>query len=51
MKIPCFIELSMMAALDDAGAEIKVDNVAVRGRIAKEYAFEVVTVQLPTPNA
>ena len=41
----------MMAALDDAGAQIKVDNVVDCGCIAEEYAFEVVVVQLPTPNA
>ena len=41
----------MMAALDDAGAQKEVDNVVVRGCISKEYAFEVLAVQLPTPNA
>jgi len=51
LKIPHLIELSMMATLDDAGVEIQVDDVVVRGSVAKEYALEVVTVQFPTPNA
>ena len=51
LKVPCLIELSMMATLDDAGVKIKVDDVVVRGSVAKEYALEVVTVQFPTPNA
>ena len=51
MKVPRLIELSMMATLDDAGVEIQVDDVVVRGSVAKEYALEVVTVQFPTPNA
>ncbi len=40
-----------MEGLDDAGVEIKVDNVVVRGRVVKEYALEVVTIQFPMPNA
>jgi hypothetical protein len=51
LKIPCLVELGMVATLDNTGIEIKVDDVVVRGRIAKEYALEVVTVQFPTPNA
>ena len=51
MKIPRLVKLNMMAALDDTGVEIKVDNVAVRGRVAKEYALEVVAIQFPTSNA
>ena len=51
LKIPCLVELSMMAMLDDAGVEVKVDNVVVRGSVAEEYALEVMTVQFPMPNA
>ena len=51
LKIPRLIELCMMAMLDDAGVKIKVDNVVIRGSVAKEYALEVMTVQFPTPNA
>ena len=29
----------------------KVDDVVVRGRVAKENALEVVTIPFPTPNA
>ena len=50
LKVPRLIELSMMATLDDAGVEIQVDDVVVRGSVAKEYALEVMTVQFPTPN-
>jgi hypothetical protein len=51
LKIPHLIELCMMATLDDAGVKVKVEDVVVRGHVAKEYALEVVTVQFPTPNA
>ena len=51
LKIPCLVKLSMMATLDDAGVEVKVDDVVVRGSVAKEYALEVMTVPFPTPNA
>jgi len=51
LKIPCLVKLSMMATLDDAGVEVNVDDVVVRGSVAKEYALEVMTVQFPTPNA
>ncbi len=51
LKIPRLVELSMMATLDDSGVEIKIDDIVVRGSVAKEYALEVVTVQFPTPNA
>jgi hypothetical protein len=40
----------MVATLDNTGIEIKVDDVVVRGRIAKEYALEIVVIQFPTPN-
>jgi hypothetical protein len=51
LKIPRLVKLCMMAVLDDAGVEIKVDDVVVRGRVDKEYALEVVTIQFPMPNA
>ena len=51
MKVPRLIKLSMMATLDNAGVEIQVDDVVVRGSVAKEYALEVLTVQFPMPNA
>ena len=51
LKIPHLIKLCMMATLDDAGVKIKVDDVVVRGSVAKEYALEVMTVQFPMPNA
>ncbi len=41
----------MMATLDDSGVEIKIDDIVVRGSVAKEYALEIVTVQFPMPNA
>ena len=44
------IKLGMVAILDNTGVEIKVDNVVVRGDIAKEYALEIVTIQFPMPN-
>ena len=51
LKIPRLVKLSMMAALYNAGVKIKVDDVVVRGRVAKENALEVVTIPFPTPNA
>ncbi len=51
LKIARLIKLCMMATLDDAGDKVKVDDVVVRGSVAKEYALEVMTVQFPTPNA
>ena len=51
LKISCLIKLCMMATLEDAGVKIKVDDVVVRGSVAKEYALEVMTVQFPMPNA
>jgi hypothetical protein len=51
LKIPRLIKLCMMTMLDDAGVKVKVDNVVVRGSVAKEYALEVVAVQFPTANA
>jgi hypothetical protein len=51
LKIPRLIELCMTATLKDAGVKIKIDDVVVRGSVAKEYALEVVTVQFPTPSA
>ncbi len=50
MKIPRLVELGMVAMLDNTGSEIKVDDVVVRGHIAKEYALEIVTIQFPMPN-
>ena len=50
LKIPRLVKLGMVATLDNTGIEIKVDDVVVRGSVAKEYALEVMTVQFPTPN-
>ena len=51
MKIPRLIKLCMMTTLDDAGVKVKVDDVVVRGSVAKEYTLEVVAVQFPSANA
>ncbi len=51
LKIPHLLKLCMMTTLDDAGVKVKVDDVVVRGSVAKEDALEVVTAQFPTPNA
>ena len=51
MQVPCFVKLGVVTALDDPGVEIKVDDVVVRGCVAKKNALEVVAVQFPTPNA
>jgi hypothetical protein len=40
-----------MTTLDDAGVKVQVDDVVVRGSVAKEYTLEVVAVQFPTANA
>ena len=40
LKIPHLIKLCMMATLEDAGVKIKVDDVVVRGSVAKEMPLK-----------
>ena len=50
MKVPSLIKLSTVASFDDTCVEVKIDNILVRGCVAKEYAFEVMLIKFATTN-
>ncbi len=50
MKVPSLIKLSMVALFDDTCVEVKIDNIFVCGRVAKEYAFEVMSIKFAMTN-
>ena len=49
MKVPCFIECTMMALLNNARIQIQVDNVLIGSRVPKEDTGKIVAVQFGTP--
>jgi hypothetical protein len=50
LEIPRIVKLSVVAMFDDARVEVKVDNILIRGGVAKEDTFEVVTIESATMN-
>jgi hypothetical protein len=50
LKVSSLIKLSMVALFDDTYVEVKIDNILVRGHLAKAYAFEVMLIKFATTN-
>ncbi len=50
MKIPHLVKLSIVATFDDACVKVEVDNILIRGGVAKEDTFEVVVIEFSMAN-
>ena len=48
MVVPCLVEDSMVAGLDDARGEVNIPDVLIRGGVPKEDAGKVMSIQLGT---
>jgi hypothetical protein len=51
LEVPSFVELCMMACLYNAGIEVQIKDVLVRGGVTEEDTREVMSIQFSTAIA
>ncbi len=50
MEIPRLVKMSGVATFDNARVKVEVDNILIRGGVAKEDTFEVVAIEFAATN-
>jgi hypothetical protein len=51
LKVPGFVEHCVVARFDNAGFQVKVDDVLVRSRVTKKDAGEIVTIEFASARS